>query len=201
MPLVNYHLGFLAREDKQYIKAQIHWSMVLEHSPEEDLKEHVRILLQGIEDLVIYETGYEAILAGNPQKGLPLLEQLEEKYEEWWNLLFFIGIGHRQLGDYDKAIDYFDRVLELKSDQVDAMVEMSICLSSIGDYHDAIEGFGRAIEVGGENNEVLSNLAIAYMEIGDYQQAKECLERSLELEPEDEITQLCQKKLRELMQK
>ncbi len=199
IPLVNYHLGFLAREDKQYRKAEIHWNKALEGSNEEDFKEHVVYLLRSIEDLVMYETGYEAILAGNPQHGLPMLEELEGKYEEWWNLLFFIGLGHRQLGQYEKAIGYFDRVLELKSDQVDAMVEMAICLSGMGDYQDAVDGFLRALEVGGDNHEVLSNLAIAYMEIGDYINAKSCVERSLQLEPNDEITQLCQKRLIELM--
>jgi len=198
-PIVNYHLGFLAREDKQYVKAQLHWTKALELSEEEDLKEHIADLLRGIEDLVVYEQGYEAILAGNPHKGLPLLEQLESQYEEWWNLLFFIGLGYRQLGDYEKAIEYFDRVLELKSDQVDAIVEMSICLSSLGDYQEAIEGFNRALEMGGDNHEVLSNLAIAYMEIGDYVEAKASIKRSLELEPGDEITLLCQKRLEELM--
>lgn len=199
LPLVNYYLGLLASEDKQYLKAQSHWVMVLEQSQNEELKEHVGLLLQGIEDLTIYETGYEAILAGNPQKGLPLLEKLEGTYEEWWNLLFFIGLGLRQLGEYEEAIGYFDRVLGLKPDQTDAMVEMSICLSCIGDNDEAVEGFLRAIEVGGENNEVLSNLAIAYMELGDYPRAKECIERSLELQPEDEIAQLCQRKLNQLM--
>ena len=199
-PMVNYHLGFLAREEKQYIKAQLHWNKALELSQEDYLKEHIAVLIRGIEDLVVYEEGYEAILAGNPQKGLPLLEQLENQYEEWWNLVFFLGLGHRQLGDFEKAIDYFDRVLELKPDQVDAIVELAICLSSLGDYQEAIEGFTRAIEIGGENHEILSNLAIAYMEIGDYVEAKAYIMRSLELEPEDEIALLCQKKLDMLMQ-
>ena len=199
VPLVNYHLGFIAREEKQYIKAQLHWTKVLEFSQEEDLKEHVSLLLRGIEDLVIYETGYEAILAGDPKKGLPFLQQLEDQYEEWWNLIFFIGLAHRQLGDYEKAMDYFSRVLELKDDQVDAIVELGVCLSSVGDYEDAIEHFKQAILIGGDNSEVLSNLAITYMEIGDYTTAKECITRSLELDPEDEITKLCKKRLDELM--
>ncbi len=200
IPLVNYHLGFLAREDKEYRKAELHWNKALDSNQEEDFKEHVAYLLRGIEDLVLYETGYEAILAGNPQYGLPLLEELEGRYEEWWNLLFFIGLGNRQLGQFEKAIGYFDKVLELEADQVDAMVEMAVCLSGMGDYQDAIDGFLRALSVGGENHEVLSNLAIAYMEMGDYINAKECLDRSLELEPNDEITQLCQKRLKALME-
>jgi len=168
---------------------------------EELLKDNMIILIREIKDLAIYEEGYEAILAGQPQIGLPLLEGLIELYPQWWNLHFFLGLGNRQRGDYEVAINHFLEVLNIRDNQLDTLVEIGLCHYGLGNNDEAIDYFTLALEIGGDNSEILSNLAIAYIEVENYTLAKECLEKSLDINSDDEITKLAYKNLMEIMKK
>ncbi|AOY76452.1 tetratricopeptide repeat protein [Clostridium formicaceticum] len=194
-PLAYYYLGFIYKDQKAFNKAKFHWEKAMLLDLDEGIKEQIKECLFQLEDMAQYERGYETILAGKPEEGLPLLEGLYEKYQGWWNLVFFVGLGHRQLGNFHEAIQYFKRVLELNKDQLDAMVELGLCYGGLGELQKAIEYFHRAIEIGGEDSEILCNLAMMYMEIGDLQKAGESISASLRLNPEDEITLACKNKL------
>ncbi|SET50703.1 Tetratricopeptide repeat-containing protein [Natronincola peptidivorans] len=194
-PLAYYYLGFIYKDSKQFIKAKLHWEKAIEHGIEEKYKEHLQALLIEVEDMVQYEKGYEAVLAGRPQEGLPLLEELKKRYEEWWNLLFFIGLAHRQLGAFHVALQYFKRVLELKENQVDSIVELGLCYGALGEIEKSIEEFHRALALEEKNSEVLCNLAMMYFEIGDKTKAEKYINLSFDINPHDEITIACKKKI------
>ncbi|KAB3534369.1 tetratricopeptide repeat protein [Alkaliphilus pronyensis] len=196
-PLIYYHLAYLYRSEKQFVKAKKTAEIYLELSDRDILKDNMIILLREIKDLAIYEEGYEAILAGKPQIGVEILEELLDDYKEWWNLLFFLGLGNRMLKNYKDAINYFEGVLELQENQIDTLVELGLSYSGINEFEKAKECFISAIRVGGDNSEILCNLAMVYLELGKLEEADECLKKSMELKPNDEITQLCYKKLQE----
>ncbi|MBM7616389.1 tetratricopeptide repeat protein [Alkaliphilus hydrothermalis] len=198
-PMAYYQLAYIYKDESQFRKSKLYAEKLLELEVDELVQVRVRHLLHELTDLVDYETGYEAILMGKADEGLPLLLDLEVKYPEWWNMIFFVGLGYRQLGQFSEAIQRFDKVLEIKGDAVDAIAELGICYSSLGDYQKAIESFQRALAVGGENSEILSNLSMIYMELGEYQEAGDYIKRSLELNPYDEITLACQTRLEELL--
>lgn len=197
--LAYYHLGFLYSYNKQFNKAKLYWDKYLELGKNEEIINSTKQMICQIEDQVKYERGYEAVLGGRPEEGLLLLLELEEKYSEWWNLLFFIGLAYRQLLNYNDAIAYFDKVIQLEENQLDTLVELGLCYGSVENYDQAIEYFKAALDIGGENNEVLCNLAMVYMESGNLIEAKECLDKSLALNSEDEITQVCNEKLNALL--
>lgn len=196
--LAYYYLGFIYKDNKEFNKAKIHWGKALKLELEEDLKEHVRGLLLQLEDMVQYEKGYEAILEGRVQEGIPLLMELEERYKTWWNLMFFIGLGYRQLNAFPEAIKYFKKVLELKSDQMDTIVELGLSYGGMGRLKEAIEYFYKAIDLGGENNEILCNLAMSYLELGNLEKSQIYVDRSLAINPNDEITIACKNKIDEV---
>lgn len=194
-PLAYYHLAYIYKEEKQFLKSQLYGQKLMEQEVDELMKLQVTHLLHELEDLVAYEKGYQAVLALRPEEGLEHLLPLEEKYNEWWNLLFFIGLALRQTGNFVESITYFQKVLEIKSDQVDTLVELGLCYGSLGDYQEAIEYSSQALELAGENGEILCNLAVIYMEIGDFSEAEMYLRRSLALNPTDEITLACMERL------
>lgn len=193
--LAYYYLGFIYKDSKQYNKAKLHWEKALILNLEEGLKEQLIELLRQLEDMVQYEKGYEAILSERPQEGLPLLQELEEKYPEWWNLKFFIGLGYRQLGTFQEAVQCFKHVLEIKENQVDALAELGLCYAGLGELQKAIETYHQVIKLQGDNNEILCNLSMLYLQIGDVEKAKKYLNTSLEINPHDEIALACKKKL------
>ncbi|ABR47901.1 TPR repeat-containing protein [Alkaliphilus metalliredigens QYMF] len=198
LALAYYHLGFLYRDEKAFVKAKIYWEKALLHQLDEALANQLREEFQQIGTQVTYEEGYEAILAGRPQEGLPKLIELEESYGAWWNLHFFIGLGYRQLGQFNDAVAYFEKVLDENEEQLDTVIELGLCFASLGKSHESIEYFQKALVLGEENSEVLCNLAMVYLEIGNIEEAKHHVERSLLLDPEDPVTQACQARIIEL---
>ncbi len=198
--LAYYHLGFLYLYNKEFNKAKLFWEKYRSYEEDTDLAMEVSHLILEIEDNALYERGYEAILGGRAEEGLPLLLELEERSTNWWNLLFFIGLGYRQLGQYTDAIAYFNKVMEIEENQLDTLSELGLCYGATGNYGKAVECFEMALNIGGENNEILCNLAMVYMEVADYTKAKKCLEHSLAINPQDEITQACNKQLKMLME-
>lgn len=194
-PLAYYYLGFIYKDKRQYKKAKVHWEKALSFNLEESIKDQLNGLLLEIEDMVQYERGYEAILSGRPQEGLLLLEELEKKHVSWWNLKFFIGLAYRKLGVFHQAIQYFNKVLAIKENQIDTLAELGICYAGLGELQKAIKTFHQAIEVEENNNELLCNLAMLYLEIGNIEKAKEYINTSLKMNPQDEITISCKKEI------
>lgn len=197
--LAYYHLGYLYYDKKQFNKAKLYWEKYIELDNKGDYTNEIKQMLESVRDKALYERGYEAVLGGRPGQGLPLLLNLEEKYTDWWNLLFFIGLAYRQIQDYKKAITYFNRVLELEKNQLDSLVEIGLCYGGLRDFNKSIQYFSKALDLGGENSEILCNLAMVHMEIGKYKKAREYLDHSLFLDPDDEITKACNERLNSLM--
>lgn len=193
--LAYYYLGFIYKEKRLYRKAKIHWEKALALELEGSMKEELNDLLIQLEDMVQYEKGYEAVLSENPQEGLILLKELEEKYNDWWNLVFFIGLAYRRLGNFQEGVKYFKKVLTLKKDQPDALAELGLCYAGLGEIQRAIDTLEKVIEIQGQNNEILCNLAMLYLEVGDMIKAEELIDTSLKLNPQDEITLSCKRML------
>ena len=193
--LAQYHLGFLYKKDSLFQKAEIIWKRALKSGLEEHLEEHINTLLREIEDLVQYEKGYQKILQGDGTSGLKELLALEERYPEWWNLQFFIGLGYRQQEEYPKAITYFQRVIELEERIADPYVEIGLSYAGMGKYQKSMEYFEKALQKDPDNGEILSNLAMVNLEIRDLKKAEKYIEAALRFDPTDEITLACKDQL------
>ena len=48
---------------------------------------------------VEYEEGYTLVFQGKFEEGLEKLLPLEEKYGDWWNLLFMIGLAYKNMNE------------------------------------------------------------------------------------------------------
>jgi len=194
-----YYLGFHYANQKLFKKASLIWSKCLELDIDEEKKKEIFFQMERIKDHVQYEEGYTYILNSQSQKGLEKLLPLVDKYADWWNLLFFVGLAYRQQQKYQEAIDTFKKVLTTKPTQADTLNELGLCYSSINDYPEAEKHLKKALKYNDEDGEILSNLGLLYMEMGKLEAAKENFEKSLEINPEDEITRKCIQKLNSLM--
>ncbi len=193
--LGHYFLGFLHEESKSYNLAKFHWEKAITLDLDVDLKNSIAENLNQMDDMVQYENGYEAILSGKPHEGLTILMELEKKYENWWNLLFFIGLAHRQLGIFHEAVKYFNRVLDISKNQIDTLVELGLSYAGLGEIQKAIKTFHMAIEIDKNNSEILCNLAMLYFELGNIEKAQEYISESLKINPNDETSLLCSKQI------
>ena len=157
----------------------------------------------GIVDRYIYYYLFEltkvakiiiVVNGGINEEGLEKLLPLEEKYGDWWNLLFMIGLAYKNMGEMDKAKEYYEKILRMKPQQVDTLVELALCEASSLNMNRAIELLEAAAKLK-EDPEILCNLGMAYLNVGNFDDANYYIERAYELNPEDEVTVACKREL------
>ena len=123
---------------------------------------------------------------------LGLLEKdLDYKKAEILNIL---GVSYRDIGDYNKAIEYHEKALEIRinalgENQPELYNNLGISYDGLGDYGKAIEYHEKALEIRintlGENHpdvaDSYNNLGISYDGLGDYNKAIEYHKKTLEI--------------------
>ena len=192
--LAYYHLGYHYYNQSQYIKAKVIWEEAIKHGLDEDIIAEIQENIGKMDYKVQYEEGYSLVFQGKFEEGLDKLLPLEEQYGDWWNLLFIIGIAYKNMGEMDRAIHYFDKILIIKPNQVDTLVELALCEASSFNMERAIELLEQAAKIK-EDPEILCNLGMAYLNTGNIDDAIYYIERAYELNPEDEITIACMREL------
>ncbi|WP_165000464.1 tetratricopeptide repeat protein [Anaerophilus nitritogenes] len=190
-----YHLGFHYVKDKTFKKAELTWSKCLELEIDEEKRKEILINLKEIKDQIQYEEGYTLILENKVSLGLEKLIPLIERYGDWWNLLFFIGLGYRQIGEVNRSIEYFKRILTIKPTQVDTLNELGLCYAMIRDFEKSEKYFKKALQFKSQDNEILCNLGMLYIEMGKIDEAEDIFYKSIQINPEDPITKECIKQL------
>lgn len=189
-----YHLGYHYYNQGQYLKTKLTWEEALRLGLDADLVAEIQENLGKMDFKVQYEEGYTLVFQGKFKEGLEKLLPLEEEHMDWWNLLFMIALGYKSMGEIEQAKMYLEKILIIKPNQVDTIVELGLCEAYKNNLDKAIEYFEQAAKIK-EDPEILCNLGMAYLNNGDIDDATYYIERAYELNPQDEITIAC---LREL---
>ncbi len=117
---------------------------------------------QGVVDKVnavkVAESGeiYSQLIKEHPQEG----RYYTMRASSWW-----------ALGKPEKAIEDFDKAIELGYEQAHAYASRGMFLASRGDFAKAIEDYNRALELDLEDQSPLVNLAAAKMNLKNYDEA------------------------------
>lgn len=193
--LAYYHLGYHYYNQNQYVKSKVTWQESIRLGLPEDLSAEIQDIIGKMDFKVQYEEGYNLVFQGKNEEGLEKLLPLADEHGDWWNLLFMIGLAYRNMNDIGQAQKYFEKILIIKPNQVDALVELGLCEASNYNMKGAIEYFEKAAKLKKEDPEILCNLGMAYLNDGDVDNAIYYVERAYELDPQDEVTVAC---LREL---
>lgn len=188
--LAHFSLGFLYYNEEKYLQAEKHWIKALQLGISDEMREEIAVGLGRVKDKAAYERGYGMILAGRVEEGLEILKTLEDEHDEWWNLLFFIGVGCRMLEQYEDALGYFLKVMTLNTGHIQTMNEIGICLLTLGDYNEAERYFKEAIRLSPQNSELVCNLGIVHFHRGDLDEARRLFDKANELAPDDEVAKM-----------
>ena len=86
------------------------------------------------------------------------------------------AIEAQQHGDFTSAIRDYQKVLELRPNEVQAKVNLGAALAHVGQFDDAIAIYRSALPSVKDKNPVLLNLALAYYKKGDFEHAREQFE-------------------------
>jgi tetratricopeptide (TPR) repeat protein len=193
IPLAYYKLGYYYKHFSEFRKSKLMWEKFLRLGKEKELIEEIREQLELIEDEVVYEEGYTKVIEGYPAEGIELLLPLAEKYENWWNLSFMLGLGYRQLDKVEEAISYFEEVIKINPAQIDTLNELGLCYASKLELDKAIEFFSEAIKIEPKNYEIICNRGMAYLQLNQIEEAEIDINRAYKLNPNDEVVLACKK--------
>jgi tetratricopeptide (TPR) repeat protein len=182
-----YKLGYYYKLQQQYLKAQLHWKKHQELDSDVVRIEEIRNELGQLEPYVDFENGYNLVLKEQPEEALDLLLPLVNEFGSWWNLLFFIGLAYRALGDYEIAEKYFENVLKIEEYQKETINELGLCKICRGKYTEASELFTTLLNIEPGNCEVFCNRAVAHLYNNEIDRAKEDITTALKINPDDEI--------------
>jgi len=185
--LAYYKLGYYYKMKQQYVKAEAFWTKHQEIDEDALRIDEIRNELIQLKPFVDFENGYNLVLKGNPEEGLDLLLPLVIKFSGWWNLLFFIGLAYRMLGDYEIAETYFENVLKIDSMQKETLDELGLSKIVRGKYVEAAELFTTLLNIDPGNCEVFCNRAVAYLYNNEIDRAKEDIQTALKIKPNDEV--------------
>jgi len=75
---------------------------------------------------------------------------------------YLLGLNYYRLRDFPKAVDEFQRVLQLSPDYALAVFQLGLAFARIGDFDQAIKMLQHALELDGTNFSAAYNLGAAY---------------------------------------
>lgn len=185
-----YHLGFCYYNDQTYQKAEEVWKNALRGDLSQEMREEIVVALGRVRDKALFERGRDLILAQRVDEGLELLKTIEEEHDEWWELLFFIGLGYRVSELYEEAIPYFLKVMTLNTGHAQSLNELGVCFLSIGDLSAAKDYFKEALKLSPNSSEYLVNYGIVYFTEGDLLTARDYFTKALEQDSKDEVAMM-----------
>lgn len=96
---------------------------------------------------------------------------------------FYAGLTHFLDGERQRAIERYDRAIELNPQMVMAYNNRGAALMAQGEYTRAIGDFSRALELNPQDAGAHSNRGVAYKELGKYNLAMLDYDRAIELRP------------------
>lgn len=146
-----YFLGYAYLNMGLYLKAQLTWKEFLEHSSGSELETHemddelllaLRDEISGrVDELagpVEIERGCNLVMSGNYSGGKEVLDGFtESRFAQWWPLWYYLAVAESSLGNSERAVECYKKVLVLSPSNTDAMEELAAIYSLAGDEENA----------------------------------------------------------------
>jgi len=99
--------------------------------------------------------------------------------------LYNIGLSHAKRGNPRDAIFYFDKVLDVEPNHVNALANKGNALGKLGKYDQAITCYDVILKDQPEHMTSLLNKGLALHYLGRYSQAITCYDKILEQSPDN----------------
>ena len=96
---------------------------------------------------------------------------------------FYEGFNHWSKGEYEKAIECYDKAIELNPQQTSAYLNRGVVYNVMGNYDRAIQDYDRAIELEPTSVSGYGNRGNTYTINGNYDRAVQDYSRAIELDP------------------
>ena len=138
----------------------------------------------GEKDRMYIDAQYAAKIENNPQKRLAILEKMAEKYPKEKRVFFRLGLYYDGLKQYDKAIDAFQKSLDLDPQFGPTLNMMAYVYGDMGEFEKADNYLKQYMSVlpGGANP--FDSVGEFYIRTGRLDQAINKYKEALEVKPD-----------------
>jgi tetratricopeptide (TPR) repeat protein len=108
--------------------------------------------------------------------------ELRERAEDYFNIAFSFG----EKENHTKAVEYYEKALELNPRDEEAWYNKGFELSELGRHEEAIVCYEKALELNPRDEEAWYNKGVAFNELGRHEEALICYTEILRLKPKDQ---------------
>ena len=129
-----YYLGYSYLNMGLYNKAVLAWRGFLRFSKNGRDRKEINRRIEQLADPMAIENGCLSISSGRMQEGVDALEPyLKTKFDDWWPLHYYLGLGYNGIGKQADALSQFKKVLMINGSHLESMRELITIYEEQGD--------------------------------------------------------------------
>ena len=98
-------------------------------------------------------------------------------------ILTYLGMGYKELEDYERAIEHLERSAELDDERQDTFNQLGFCYYKTQQHEKAIRCFERVLKIDPTSAIDYANIGSNYRQLGKYEEAVQYYKTALELDP------------------
>jgi len=111
------------------------------------------------------------------------LDNLAKAWAKEPDYFYFRGVLDEASGNYDQALDHYEKALSLDPDHVRALFRLAYYFDLRGEDEMAMEFYERCTRATPPHLHAFLNLGVLYEDRGEYQKAADCFQRVLKADP------------------
>jgi tetratricopeptide (TPR) repeat protein len=113
-------------------------------------------------------------------------EELRKEFDFSEDNFFLIGISLLNSNNYNDAINYFNRIININKDNEYAWLWKGNCLFKMRQYEEAIDCYNKAIEINSNNENAWLWKGYCLSDMRQYEGAIDCFNKAIELNKDNE---------------
>lgn len=126
------------------------------------------------------------VKSGNPEEATKIIDDAISRFDRDPELWKTKGEIYLTLGDPEKALGCFERILNLDPESVDGHLKKGVALLMKGDLQSAVEAIDDALSIDASRSDAWSELGTVLYCAGRDAEARMCFEHAIELDPKNE---------------
>ena len=129
-----YYLGYSYLNMGLYSKAVLAWEGFLRFTRNSKDRKEINRRIEQLSDPVAIEKACLAVSAGRFQEGVDVLNRYRDsKFNDWWPLHYYLGLGYSGLGKPADAVSEFKKALMINGSHLESMRELLTIYEETGD--------------------------------------------------------------------
>ena len=133
----------------------------------------------------VFARAGEAFRSGDLEAASSLLVQVSEMDPLNPNVWYNLGTVRLNQGNFLESVSAYQKVIELDSTRVDALIGLTGALTGAGRYDEAIAAGSLSVQCNPQDGMAFNNYGMALLETGSLQSAAICFNTALRRDPEN----------------